>query len=133
MDPLVLSTLAEIAERSALTLPANSARPPNQKRDKVRERNQERAKIAARMSGFTAAGSPSRQYFQEKEWDGLQRLKVLTIAAYGADEAKLELDRDAKRSLKVLWVWMDDNWNRIKPILDRIVLAEPGDPRFPQG
>jgi hypothetical protein len=73
--------------------------------------------IAQRVRDFSVTDSRPWHYFVSCNMDKLSVKEFVTIGRAMAAEAHLNIDREAKRRKEVLFRWMDDNWDKIVPIL----------------
>jgi hypothetical protein len=91
------------------------------------------ALVIHRRSGFDLRNSEAFQYFERLGWDRLPCSTIrgiVQIVAFRADIAHL-FDRDAKREKSLLFKWLDQYWDLIRPQLEQtkleITFEEPRD------
>jgi hypothetical protein len=83
---------------------------------------QEREMISERVRDFSSTDSRPWKFFLEHGWDKLSVKEYVGIGQVLAAEARLEMDREAKRRKEVLFKWMDDHWDELTPFLNRLNL-----------
>ncbi|KAH0786439.1 hypothetical protein GPJ56_009650 [Histomonas meleagridis] len=86
--------------------------------------NGEKIRVAVRLAGFDAKESPVVQDINRRFGSDIKQGELVNIAAIIAENAGIKLDRDAKRRKSVLLKWFDENWTKIQPYLDYIVLED---------
>jgi hypothetical protein len=79
----------------------------------------ERDVISDRVRHFSIEDSRPWRYFLSRGWDNLSVKEYVTIGRVWANEAGLDIDREAKRRKEVLFNWLDCHWEQIMPILPR--------------
>lgn len=87
-------------------------------RHRKREEDRIRAEKAAKATDIT--NTTPHSYFQERGWSNWTKQDTLNALNIVSVYAQIRIDRQAKRSKYVLYQWMSDNWEVIRPILDRI-------------
>jgi hypothetical protein len=83
---------------------------------------QEREAIANRMVGFDYAKSEAYHEFDRREWSKLKFPECVSLATVLAEHIGLTIDREAKRRKPVLFHWLQNHWDSIRPLLDQIEL-----------
>jgi hypothetical protein len=84
----------------------------------------ERKAVIRRQCGFNLNQSQAYKYFQKQGWDKIPRPQLcgfVKILAFGAGIFNL-LDRDAKREKRILFLWLEEHWDQIKPVADTVIL-----------
>lgn len=92
------------------------------------ELNREKERIAGRLQGFNPKDNPAWHQITQRFGANIKQPELLSIAEVLAQNAGIKLDRDAKRRKTVLIKWFSENWDRVVPYLDYVVLedANPG-------
>ena len=93
--------------------------------------NDEKKRIAMRMSGFDAKDNRVWAEIARRFGANVKQGELTNIAQVIANHAGIKLDRDAKRRKCVLLKWFDENWEKITPFLDYVILAS-SDEETPQ-
>jgi hypothetical protein len=88
------------------------------------EANREKDRIAGRLSGFNAKDTPVWREITQRFGNNIKQPELLSIAQVLASSAEVKLDRDAKRRKTVLVKWFEENWERIAPFMDYVVLED---------
>lgn len=88
------------------------------------ELNREKERIAGRLQGFNPKDNPAWHQITQKFGANIKQPELLSIAEVLAQNAGIKLDRDAKRRKTVLIKWFSENWEKIKPYLDYVVLED---------
>lgn len=88
------------------------------------ELNREKERIAGRLQGFNPKDNPAWHQITQKFGVNIKQPELLSIAEVLAQNACIKLDRDAKRRKAVLIKWFSENWDKIKPYLDYVVLED---------
>ena len=89
--------------------------------------NDEKKRIALRMNGFDAKDNRVWAEIAKRFGVNVKQGELTNIAQVIAKHAGIKLDRDAKRRKCVLLKWFDENWEKIYPFLDYVVLASSSD------
>lgn len=89
--------------------------------------NDEKKRIALRMNGFDAKDNRVWAEIAKRFGVNVKQGELTNIAQVIAKHAGIKLDRDAKRRKCVLLKWFDENWDKIYPFLDYVVLASSSD------
>jgi hypothetical protein len=90
----------------------------------VIEGSKEKDRIAGRLGGFNAKDTPVWKEITQRFGNNIKQPELLSIAQVLASSADVKLDRDAKRRKTVLVKWFEENWERIAPYLDYVVLED---------
>ena len=85
--------------------------------------NDEKKRIAMRMNGFDAKDNRVWAEIARRFGPTVKQGELTNIAQVIANHAGIKLDRDAKRRKCVLLKWFDENWEKIQPFLDYVILA----------
>lgn len=85
--------------------------------------NDEKRRIAMRMNGFDVKDNRVWAEIAKRFGVNVKQGELTNIAQVIAKHAGIKLDRDAKRRKCVLLKWFDENWEKIYPFLDYVVLA----------
>ena len=88
------------------------------------ELNREKERIAGRLQGFNPKDNPAWHQITQKFGANIKQPELLSIAEVLAKNACIKLDREAKRRKSVLIKWFSENWDKIKPFLDYVVLED---------
>lgn len=88
------------------------------------ELNREKERIAGRLQGFNPKDNPAWHQITQRFGANIKQPELLSIAEVLATNACIKLDRDAKRRKTVLIKWFSENWDKIKPFLDYVVLED---------
>lgn len=91
----------------------------NSQSDAVREKQ----RIANRLSGFNPRDNVAWREISNR-WGNIKQKELLSIAQVIATEAKIKLDRDARRRKSVLMKWFCEHWDVVQGYLEAIVLDE---------
>ena len=83
----------------------------------------EKQRIANRLSGFNPRDNVAWREISSR-WGNIKQKELLSIAQVIANEAKIKLDRDARRRKSVLMKWFCEHWNVVQGYLEAIVLDE---------
>ena len=86
--------------------------------------NKEKRRIAQRLYGFNPKDNPAWYQITQKFGSNLKQPELLSIAEVCATSAHIKLDRDAKRRKSVLIKWFEENWPRISPYLNYVILED---------
>ena len=85
--------------------------------------NDEKKRIAMRMNGFDPKDNRVWSEIANRFGANVKQGELTNIAQVIAAHAGIKLDRDAKRRKGVLLKWFDENWEKITPFLDYVILA----------
>jgi hypothetical protein len=88
------------------------------------EPTREKERIAVRLSGFNARENDAWKEMTRRFGSSIKHPELLTMAEALAKQAKLMLDRDAKRRKTVLIKWFEENWEAIRPHLDQVAFED---------
>ena len=88
----------------------------------------ERLRIAHRLAGFSPKGSFVMNEITTRFGKNVKHPELVNVAQLLASQASIKLDRDAKRRKNVLYKWFEENWEKIAPFIDNVVLQEVQDP-----
>ena len=94
--------------------------------------NKEKRRIAQRLQGFNPKDNPAWYHITQKFGSNIKQPELLSIAEVCANSAGIKLDRDAKRRKSVLIKWFEENWPRIQPFLNFVVLEDTNKTQQPQ-
>jgi hypothetical protein len=84
----------------------------------------ERSLVTRRRSGFDLRNSEAFQYFEHMGWDRLPYPTIrgiVQVVAFRAEIGHL-FDRDAKREKSLLFKWLDQYWDLLRPQLEHAQL-----------
>lgn len=84
----------------------------------------EKLRVFTRLKGFKAKDSMAWSEITRRYGSELKHGELLSIAEVVASNANVQLDRDAKRRKSVLIKWFEENWTRISPFLNYVVLED---------
>ena len=84
----------------------------------------EKRRIANRLQGFNPKDNTAWYQITQKFGSNIKQPELLSIAEVCANSAGIKLDRDAKRRKSVLIKWFDENWPRIQPFLNFVILED---------
>lgn len=87
----------------------------------------EKIRIQDRLQGFVPKLSRPWIEIQNRFGDNITHGELLSIAEVLAASARIFLDRDAKRRKSVLIKWFHENWLKIYPFLNYIILEKKPD------
>ena len=86
--------------------------------------NKEKRRIAMRLRGFNPKDNQAWYQITQKFGTNIKQPELLSIAEVCANSAGIKLDRDAKRRKSVLVKWFQENWMRIQPYLNFVILED---------
>ncbi|OHS98901.1 hypothetical protein TRFO_34769 [Tritrichomonas foetus] len=84
----------------------------------------EKLRVFSRLRGFKAKDSRVWSEITRRFGSELKHGELLSIAEVVAANAGVQLDRDAKRRKSVLIKWFEENWIRISPFLNYVILED---------
>mgnify|MGYP003091364060 CR=1 FL=1 len=84
----------------------------------------EKARISERLKDFNPRENDAWKKITQKFGPNIKQPELISIASVLANQAKIKLDRDAKRRKSVLIKWFQEHWNDISCYLDYVVLEE---------
>jgi hypothetical protein len=84
---------------------------------------QERVIIDARIRDFDLNRSQPYAVFHAKGWSAMKFPEMVSVCEVLAKEGRVVMDREAKRRKIVLFKWMSDNWDVLRPHIDNVELV----------
>jgi hypothetical protein len=81
---------------------------------------QEREIIRDRTTNFDMENSRPWRYLTNRGWNGISLDELIGLAKLMAHHTRVPIDREAKRRKPVLVKWMEDNWDALLPVADRL-------------
>lgn len=93
----------------------------------------EKIRVALRLSGFDPKNSFVANEISRRFGPNIKQAELVNIAQCIADFAKINIDRDAKRRKSVLLKWFEENWQKVFPYLDYVVLEDSHSPKETHG
>jgi hypothetical protein len=88
---------------------------------------QEREAITNRMIGFDYVASEAYHEFDRRNWCKLKFPECVSLVSVLAANVGLTVDRESKRRKPVLFHWLQNHWDSIRPLLDQIELVYVSD------
>ena len=85
-----------------------------------RGKGRDAKKVADLLQSFTLEKSPAYKKFLQHFQNSLSQPELIKIAECLAAYFHLYLDRDSKRSAKLLIKWFDDHWDILHNEIDKI-------------
>jgi hypothetical protein len=76
----------------------------------------EREAIRMRTDHFDHQMSEPYRFFSERKWNELTFREQVAIGEVMAVETAVPMDREAKRRKPVMFKWMADNWEALRPL-----------------
>jgi hypothetical protein len=93
---------------------------PSKKR---REQSRDHQTAQSLNQPINTASSPAKRYFKDREWDKATFSDLREVAAAMAHVAEIPMERAHRRWKNVMFKWLDQNWQRLKPIADQTELV----------
>jgi hypothetical protein len=83
---------------------------------------QERVQIDTRLQEFDPKTSPAYHMIVRRKFNVLTFNELRSMGEIMAIHAGITIDREAKRRRKVFFKWLHDNWARLEPEFERMVI-----------
>lgn len=84
----------------------------------------EKARISERLKDFNPRETDAWKKITQKFGPNIKQPELISIANLLASQAKIKLDRDAKRRKSVLIKWFQEHWDEISCYIDFVVLED---------
>jgi hypothetical protein len=84
--------------------------------------DQERFVLDQRTRNFCLKTSPPWLYFVERGWTQVNQSDLVGLGEILSANTGILMDRECKRRKPLFFKWMDENWEKIRPIADRITV-----------
>jgi hypothetical protein len=84
---------------------------------------QEREAIQTRLVGFDYLRCEAYLEFHRRDWLALKFPESVALVTILARRAGLSIDRESKRRKPLLFHWLHNHWDAIKPLLDQVELV----------
>ncbi|EAY03951.1 hypothetical protein TVAG_314810 [Trichomonas vaginalis G3] len=84
----------------------------------------EAKRVALRLKDFNYETSDIWKVLKLKFSSGITHSELKSIAGICSFMLGIKLDRDASRDNRVLIKWFDENWDKIKTIIDKVHLRD---------
>jgi hypothetical protein len=88
--------------------------------------------IQERLHNFNYLDCAAYQEFTLRQWSKLKFPEICSICELLAEQARVNMDREAKRRKEVLFKWLDENWVKVSPHLGAVRFVYDGDTAHPE-